>query len=49
MSPSGITGRSLIAFALTALLAGCSEPRNPGYQGWVEAEMIFVSPMNPGA
>src|SRR4029077_11261599 len=48
MSPSGIIGRSLIAFALTALLAGCSEPRNPGYQGWVEADMIFVSPDESG-
>ncbi|MGC1559392.1 MAG: efflux RND transporter periplasmic adaptor subunit [Bradyrhizobium sp.] len=48
MSPSGITGRSLIAFALAALLAGCNESRNPGYQGWVEADMIFVSPDEAG-
>jgi len=30
------------------MLAGCSETRNPGYQGWVEADMIFVSPDEPG-
>jgi HlyD family secretion protein len=36
--------RILAALALAALLAGCSEHRDPGYQGWVEADMIFVSP-----
>ncbi|MDE1934421.1 HlyD family secretion protein [Bradyrhizobium sp.] len=36
--------RGLAALALTALLGGCNEARNPGYQGWVEADMIFVSP-----
>jgi len=30
------------------MLAGCNEPRNPGYQGWVEADMIFVSPDESG-
>ncbi|HZR74426.1 efflux RND transporter periplasmic adaptor subunit [Bradyrhizobium sp.] len=40
--------RSLAALALTALLGGCNEPRNPGYQGWVEADMIFVSPDESG-
>jgi HlyD family secretion protein len=35
---------SLAMLALTALLGGCNEARNPGYQGWVEADMIFVSP-----
>ncbi len=45
--PHGIR-RSLAALALTALLGGCNEPRNPGYQGWVEADMIFVSPDESG-
>jgi HlyD family secretion protein len=40
--------RSLMALMLTAVLAGCNEPRNPGYQGWVEADMIFVSPDESG-
>jgi HlyD family secretion protein len=36
--------RGLAALALLALLSGCNESRDPGYQGWVEADMIFVSP-----
>ena len=40
--------RGLLAFALTALVAGCNDTRNPGYQGWVEADMIFVSPDESG-
>lgn len=48
MTSSRVTWRSLMAFALTAVLAGCNEPRNPGYQGWVEADMIFVSPDESG-
>src|SRR6476469_6783039 len=38
----------LAALALTAVLAGCKERRDPGYQGWVEADMIFVSPDESG-
>ena len=30
------------------MLAGCNESRDPGYQGWVEADMIFVSPDESG-
>jgi HlyD family secretion protein len=40
--------RFLGALALVAALAGCNETKNPGYQGWVEADMIFVSPDEPG-
>src|SRR3982074_2775932 len=40
--------RILAALALTASLAGCDQTKNPGYQGWVEADMIFVSPDEPG-
>ena len=36
------------AVTLALMLAGCSQTRNPGYQGWVEADMIFVSPDEPG-
>jgi HlyD family secretion protein len=31
-----------------ALLAACDGDKNPGYQGWVEADMIFVSPDEQG-
>jgi HlyD family secretion protein len=36
--------RFFAALALAAALAGCNEHRDPGFQGWVEADMIFVSP-----
>jgi HlyD family secretion protein len=48
MTSSRTALRSFLALTLTAALAGCNEPRNPGYQGWVEADMIFVSPDEPG-
>ena len=38
----------LAALALALSLAGCNELRDPGYQGWVEADMIFVSPDESG-
>jgi HlyD family secretion protein len=38
----------LLALTLAAALAGCSEKRDPGFQGWVEADMIFVSPDESG-
>ena len=44
MTLSQVIWRGLATLALTALLGGCNEARNPGYQGWVEADMIFVSP-----
>ena len=40
--------RILAALALAVALAGCDETKNPGYQGWVEADMIFVSPDESG-
>ena len=40
--------RILAALALAASLIGCNEKRDPGYQGWVEADMIFVSPDESG-
>ncbi len=48
MTLSQMVLRSMAALALTALLGGCNEARNPGYQGWVEADMIFVSPDESG-
>src|SRR5450432_3592109 len=40
--------RILAALALAAGLIGCNEKRDPGYQGWVEADMIFVTPDESG-
>jgi HlyD family secretion protein len=48
MTSSRTTLRALAALALAAALAGCNETKNPGYQGWVEADMIFVSPDESG-
>ena len=48
MTPSRFLLRVLGALLLAAPLAGCNETKNPGYQGWVEADMIFVSPDEPG-
>ncbi|MGY3691020.1 HlyD family secretion protein [Bradyrhizobium sp. USDA 3240] len=38
----------IAAVALAAALSGCKEKRDPGFQGWVEADMIFVSPDESG-
>jgi HlyD family secretion protein len=47
-----IASRKLLRmFAVPVMLvalAGCGESKNPGYQGWVEADMIFVSPDEQG-
>jgi HlyD family secretion protein len=43
-----MTRRVLVSLALAAMLAGCNQRRDPGYQGWVEADMIFVSPDESG-
>jgi HlyD family secretion protein len=40
--------RILAALALAAVLTGCKEGKDPGFQGWVEADMIFVSPDESG-
>jgi HlyD family secretion protein len=44
MTSSRTALRALAALALTAVVVGCNQARDPGYQGWVEADMIFVSP-----
>jgi HlyD family secretion protein len=38
----------LAALALAVVLAACNERKDPGFQGWVEADMIFVSPDETG-
>jgi HlyD family secretion protein len=48
MTSSRFLLRVLGALLLAAVLAGCNESKNPGYQGWIEADMIFVSPDEPG-
>jgi HlyD family secretion protein len=40
--------RPIAMLVLAATLAGCNEKHDPGYQGWVEADMIFVSPDESG-
>ena len=45
---SSPTIRLFAAVALAAALAGCNDKRDPGFQGWVEADMIFVSPDESG-
>ncbi|MCP3368130.1 HlyD family secretion protein [Bradyrhizobium cajani] len=46
-SPHAILRLALVAVLATGL-AGCNEKRDPGFQGWVEADMIFVSPDEAG-
>jgi HlyD family secretion protein len=48
MTSSRFLLRILGALLLAMALAGCNETKNPGYQGWIEADMIFVSPDEPG-
>jgi HlyD family secretion protein len=46
-----MTGRRIAiatTFAAALALAGCSDRKQSGFQGWVEAELIFVSPDEPG-
>jgi HlyD family secretion protein len=46
------SSQAISVFALIAVfatgLAGCKDKREPGFQGWVEADMIFVSPDETG-
>src|SRR3954464_12646812 len=46
------SSQAISVFALIAVLAtglaGCKDKREPGFQGWVEADMIFVSPDEAG-
>src|SRR3954464_1764569 len=47
MSSSQVT-TAVMVLAMAAALADCNEKREPGFQGWVEADMIFVSPDEAG-
>jgi HlyD family secretion protein len=40
--------QAVAMLAVAASLAGCNTARDPGFQGWVEADMIFVSPDETG-
>jgi HlyD family secretion protein len=48
MTSSRTISRTFIALVAAVALTGCNEQRDPGYQGWVEADMIFVSPDETG-
>ena len=45
---SSLVLRMLAVAALAMVLAACKQTRDPGFQGWVEADMIFVSPDESG-
>jgi HlyD family secretion protein len=42
------TPRLFVIGALALALAGCGNSDHPGYQGWVEADLIFVGPDEAG-
>ncbi|HEY3890701.1 MAG TPA: efflux RND transporter periplasmic adaptor subunit [Bradyrhizobium sp.] len=48
MTASRLLPRIAAMLGFAAVLAGCNQSRDPGYQGWVEADMIFVSPDESG-
>jgi len=48
MTSSRMTASILTVLVLAAGLAGCTDARDPRFQGWVEADMIFVSPDETG-
>src|SRR6202051_2051774 len=41
-------GRLAIGFALALVLTGCEGGNDPTFQGWIEADLIFVSPDETG-
>jgi len=43
-----IRRRIALALAAALVLAGCGNDKEPTYQGWVEAELIFVGPDEQG-
>jgi len=40
--------RAVTLLMAAAMLAACGQNKNPGYQGWIEADLIFVSPDEQG-
>jgi HlyD family secretion protein len=43
-----VTARLAIALAAALAMAGCNNGKEPSWQGWVEAELIFVGPDETG-
>src|SRR5436190_7328022 len=41
-------GRTIVALAVAVALVGCEKPREAGFQGWVEADVLFVGPDEAG-
>src|SRR5260370_14216245 len=41
-------GRVAIGLALALVLTGCEAGNDPTFQGWIEADLIFVSPDETG-
>lgn len=48
MTRVSVVWRGLCAAAVALLLGGCGNRADPGYQGWVEADLIFVAPDEAG-
>jgi HlyD family secretion protein len=48
MKPFQYMAFAACACALGMMLAGCGQPKQTSFQGWVEADMIFVSPDEAG-
>jgi HlyD family secretion protein len=48
MSATRIALALVAALAAGVVLAGCNENKEPTYQGWIEAELIFVGPDEMG-
>lgn len=48
MIASRIFARTFVACLMAVALSGCGSPKDPGFQGWVEADLIFVSPDEQG-
>jgi HlyD family secretion protein len=42
------SGRAAIGLALALILTGCAPGNDAGFQGWIEADLIFVSPDETG-
>src|SRR4029077_20974695 len=39
---------AIVMLAMLVMLAGCEKGKEPIFQGWVEAELIFVGPDETG-
>ena len=48
MTSPWVVVRAGVVLVLAVLVTGCGQKPPPGYQGWVEADMIFVSPDESG-